>query len=54
MVSATEQEAAMPTTFLGLFLFSTALALTCTFVAVVATALVRRLWPGGDRPKRLR
>ena len=33
----------MPTTFLGLFLFSTALSLGATFGVVGATALVRRL-----------
>jgi hypothetical protein len=32
----------MPTSFLGLFLFSTALSLVSTFVAVVVQELVRR------------
>lgn len=32
----------MPTSFLGLFLFSTALSLVATFVAVVVQELVRR------------
>ena len=33
----------MPTTFLGLFLFSTALSLVATFTAVTVTAIVKRL-----------
>ena len=32
----------MPTTFFGLFLFSTALSLTATFTVVGVMALVRR------------
>jgi hypothetical protein len=32
----------MPTSFLGLFLFSTALSLVATFVAAVVQLLVRR------------
>ena len=32
----------MPTSFLGLFLFSTALSLVATFVAVVVLAIIRR------------
>jgi hypothetical protein len=38
----------MPTTFWGLFLFSTALSLTATFAVVGLTALVRRLRGGAD------
>jgi hypothetical protein len=42
----------MPTTFLGLFLFSTALALICTSIAVLVTALVRLIRsPGSDWPR---
>ena len=45
----------MPTSFLGLFLFSTALSLVATFTAVIVQALVRRLRPSGDeQPRRLR
>ena len=33
----------MPTTFLGLFLFSTALSLIATFSVLAVLALVRRL-----------
>lgn len=33
----------MPTTFFGLFLFSTALSLVCTFSVLGAIALVRRV-----------
>jgi hypothetical protein len=33
----------MPTTFLGLFLFSTALSLIATFSVIAGKALVRRL-----------
>jgi len=32
----------MPTSFFGLFLFSTALALVATFVAVTVQAIIRR------------
>jgi hypothetical protein len=34
---------AMPTTFLGLFLVSTALSLVCTFAVVWTIAAVRRI-----------
>jgi hypothetical protein len=34
---------AMPTTFFGLFLLSTALSLFCTFAVIWTTAAVRRL-----------
>jgi dihydroorotase-like cyclic amidohydrolase len=45
----------MPTTFLGLFLFSTALALMATFVAVTAQATIRRIWRlTSEKPRRLR
>lgn len=45
----------MPTSFLGLFLISTALALTATFVAIIVQAIVRRAgWLIGDEPPRLR
>jgi hypothetical protein len=43
----------MPTTFLGLFLLSTALSLVATFVALVVQALVRRIRSSGG-PARLR
>jgi hypothetical protein len=33
----------MPTTFIGLFLFSTALSLVATFTAVSVMAIVRRV-----------
>lgn len=33
----------MPTSFLGLFLFSTALSLVATFTAVVVQAIIRRV-----------
>jgi hypothetical protein len=39
----------MPTTFWGLFLFSTALSLVATFTAVSVTAIVRRLRIRADR-----
>jgi hypothetical protein len=39
----------MPTTFWGLFLFSTALSLAATFTAVSITAVVRRLRINDDR-----
>ena len=43
----------MPTSFLGLFLFSTALALIATFVAVTVQAIIRgvRRLIGGQPPK---
>ena len=45
----------MPTSFLGLFLFSTALSLVATFTAVVAQALIRRARKlAGGEPRRLR
>ena len=45
----------MPTSFLGLFLFSTALSLACTFVVVAALAVVRKVRGTIDRePPRLR
>ena len=39
----------MPTTFLGLFLFSTALSLVCTFSVLGALAVVRKLRGGEGR-----
>jgi hypothetical protein len=33
----------MPATFIGLFLYSTALSLICTFTVLGAIAIVRRL-----------
>lgn len=46
---------AMPTTFLGLFLISTALSLVATFSAVGAIAIVRRIRaPAGEQPPRIR
>ena len=43
----------MPTTFLGLFLFSTALSLVATFSVLAILALVRRLRRAPDaRPGR--
>ena len=46
----------MPTSFLGLFLFSTALSLIATFTAVGVQALIRRTRkiPAGEEPPRLR
>ena len=43
----------MPTSFLGLFLFSTALALIATFVAVTVQAMIRfaRRLIGNEPPK---
>ena len=41
----------MPTTFLGLFLFSTALSLTATFTVVGAIALVRRVRSAREAPR---
>jgi len=43
----------MPTSFLGLFLFSTALALVATFVAVTVQAIIRgaRRLIGGQPPR---
>jgi hypothetical protein len=45
---------AMPTSFLGLFLFSTALSLIATFSVVGAMALVRRIRQPNGGPPRLR
>ncbi|MEP7129824.1 MAG: hypothetical protein ABI770_01705 [Sphingomicrobium sp.] len=42
----------MPTTFLGLFLFSTALSLIATFVAVSGRAVVRRIRHSTDESQR--
>lgn len=45
----------MPTSFFGLFLFSTALALVATFVAVTVQAIIRRVWRlTSEKPRRLR
>ena len=44
----------MPTTFLGLFLFSTALSLIATFFAVAATAIIRRIRSHPDGHRRIR
>jgi hypothetical protein len=43
----------MPTTFLGLFLFATALSLAATFMAVAVQALLKRIRHTGDGPARL-
>jgi hypothetical protein len=37
-----------PTSFLGLFLFSTALSLVCTFTVVGVLAVVRRVRQSND------
>jgi hypothetical protein len=44
----------MPTTFWGLFIFSTALSLVATFAAVGAIALVRRIRNPGEGRARIR
>ena len=45
----------MPTSFLGLFLFSTGLALVATFVAVTVQAIIRHARKLiGQEPPRLR
>jgi hypothetical protein len=45
----------MPTTFWGLFLFSTALSLSATFAVVGVIALVRRLrGKAGEEVPRIR
>jgi len=45
----------MPTSFLGLFLFSTALSLVCTFTVVGVLTVVRKLRGTMDHePPRLR
>ncbi|MEO8455218.1 MAG: hypothetical protein ABI454_08660 [Sphingomicrobium sp.] len=45
---------AMPTSFFGLFLFSTALSLIATFSVVGGMALVRRIRQSNIGPPRLR
>ena len=45
---------AMPTSFLGLFLFSTVLSLIATFSVVGAMTLVRRVRQSNSGPPRLR
>jgi hypothetical protein len=42
----------MPTTFLGLFLFSTALSLMATFTALAVQAVIRRI-RSSESPGRL-
>jgi hypothetical protein len=44
----------MPTTFWGLFLFSTALSLVATFTAVGVTAVFRRLRNAREKLARIR
>ncbi len=44
----------MPTSFWGLFLFSTALSLVATFTAVGVTAVVRRIRNGRSGLARIR
>jgi hypothetical protein len=45
----------MPTSFLGLFLFSTALSLMATFTALRIQAVIQRLrGPSENGPPRLR
>jgi hypothetical protein len=44
----------MPTTFWGLFLFSTALSLAATFTAVGTIALVRRVRNARGKLARIR
>ena len=45
----------MPTSFLGLFLFSTALSLVCTFTVVGVLAVVRKMRGTTEQePPRLR
>ena len=42
----------MPTSFLGLFLFSTALSLVATFMAVSVQAIIKRIRDSsGDRAR---
>ena len=43
----------MPTTFLGLFLFSTALSLVATFTALAVQAIIKRIRTSGEDPARL-
>jgi len=44
----------MPTTFLGLFLFSTALSLVATFTALVVQAIIKRIRTSGEDPEHIR
>jgi len=44
----------MPTTFLGLFLVSTALSLAATFTALAVQGLIKRLRGPDQEPPRLR
>lgn len=44
----------MPTSFLGLFLLSTALSLVATFTAVSVQAIVKRIRQSAQEPRRLR
>jgi hypothetical protein len=44
----------MPTTFLGLFLVSTALSLAATFTALAVQDLIKRLRGPDQEPPRLR
>jgi hypothetical protein len=44
----------MPTSFLGLFFFSTALSLVATFTAVSVQAVLRKLNRSDSGPPRLR
>jgi hypothetical protein len=44
----------MPTTFLGLFLLSTALSLVATFTAVSVQAIIKRVRHSEGGPARLR
>jgi hypothetical protein len=44
----------MPTTFLGLFLFSTALSLLATFTALAVQAIIKRVRNSGAERHRLR
>ena len=41
----------MPTSFLGLFLFSTALSLVATFTAVSVQAIIRRIRHSSGRAR---
>ena len=52
--SGIAKEQPMPTSFLGLFLFSTALALVATFVAVTVQAIIGRVRRLRAQPPRLR
>ena len=44
----------MPTSFLGLFLLSTALSLVATFTAASVQALVKLIRQSDQEPRRLR